>query len=486
MPVNKRILRLFLSSPGDVGRQREIVREVVDALNVDPLVAERCGLEVVAWDTEGAAVPLSGVRPPQDSVNAYLALPRECDLTIVLLWGRLGTPLPPENRRADGTVYASGTVWELEDASSAGREVWIYRYARPPQMDVDDPQEQEKKEQYRRLKAFVAGSRAADGSLRFGLNDFLHDQQFTDLLREHLKQFIRKAVPVDAPEATPALSAVPAMVVAPVSAAELADRLDHLIHLCDREDVRDLFTETMRQRVKLARPGAGILCVLPGGTREGHRGFLQRVREYEMRNQIPGVTPEQVALVPVVGKLSLATPETLGISILRGIRDGVRNPDLDSWRDLQRWMTAEQRRIFILALEPTSEVIRGKERLFLASAAAWLSSWLDKPARHLFVLVACVRYAADESSAGLASERRRILEEVASFNPPVPPVGLAPEIVKLPELPPITREDIENWLNHESVRQLFGTRLKAIINQLFAERPLWTMDDLRDRLATPG
>ncbi len=47
MPVNKRILRLFLSSPGDVGPQRQIVREVVDALNVDPLVAERCALEVV-------------------------------------------------------------------------------------------------------------------------------------------------------------------------------------------------------------------------------------------------------------------------------------------------------------------------------------------------------------------------------------------------------------------------------------------------------
>ncbi len=282
--------------------------------------------------------------------------------------------------------------------------MWIYRYARPPQMDVDDPQEQDKKEQYSRLKAFVAGSRAADGSLRFGLNDFLHDQQFTDLVREHLKQFVRKAVPVDGPEATPALSAVPAMVVAPVSAAELADRLDHLIHLCDREDVCDLFTEKMRQWVKHARPGAGILCVLPGGKREGHRGFLQRVRDYEMRNQISGVTPEQVALVPVGGKLSLATPETLGISILRGLRDGVLNPDLDSWRDLQRWMTAHQRRIFILALEPTSEVIRGKERLSLDNAAAWLGTWLDKPARHLFVLIACVRYAIDEGSAG-AGER---------------------------------------------------------------------------------
>lgn len=86
MPVSKNILRVFLSSPGDVGRQRDIVRGVITALNADPLVADRCCvLEVVAWDTEGAAVPLSANRSPQESVNAYLPLPRECDLTIVLL-----------------------------------------------------------------------------------------------------------------------------------------------------------------------------------------------------------------------------------------------------------------------------------------------------------------------------------------------------------------------------------------------------------------
>ena len=485
MPVSKRILRVFLSSPGDVGRQRDIVREVIAGLNADPLMADRCVLEVVAWDTEGAAVPLDASRTPQDSVNAYLPMPRDCDLTVVLLWGRIGTPLPAEHRRVDGTRYESGTVWELDDARTAGREVWIYRLARPPQIDIDDPEEDQKKEQYRRLKDFVGNSRAPDGSLRFGLNEFISDEQFVSLVREHLKQFVRKAVPAEAGAAEP--------IVAPsggsngplrLSQADGTNRLDRLIHLCDRENVRDLFTERMRQRVKLAKPGGGILCILPGGTREGHRGFLERVREYEMRNQLPGVVPEQVVLVPVAGKLSFATPESLGISILRGIRDGAKNPDLDSWKDLQRWMNEEKRRIFILALEPTTDVVRGKERQFLESTARWMGAWLDKPARQLFVLVACVRYATGGDDA--LAEQGRVTELVENFVPPDSAIGLAPEVVKLPELPPITRDDIENWLEHESVKQAFGSSLKPMINQLFTQRAVWTMDELRDRLATPG
>ena len=216
--------------------------------------------------------------------------------------------MPPENRRADGTVYESGTVWELDDARTAGRDVWIYRCCEAPKVALNDPEKTQKEEQYRCLEAFVAGSRAPDGSLRFGVHEFLHDQQFSGLVREHLRQFVRQVAPSTVPTPKPAVIASVVGIEPQVSAADLADRLDRLIQLCDREDVSDLFTAKMRQRVKLAKPGGGLLCILPGGTREGHRGFLERVREYEMRHQIPGVQPEQVVLVQVVGKLPLTTP----------------------------------------------------------------------------------------------------------------------------------------------------------------------------------
>ena len=37
MPVMTRMLRVFLSSPGDVGEQRKIVHSVIAEINADPL-----------------------------------------------------------------------------------------------------------------------------------------------------------------------------------------------------------------------------------------------------------------------------------------------------------------------------------------------------------------------------------------------------------------------------------------------------------------
>ena len=483
MPLERPPLRIFLSSPGDVATQREVVRATIDALNKDPLLAERGRFEVVAWDTPGAAVPLSGGRPPQDSVNAYLPLPRECDLTIVLLWGRIGTPLPPANRRADGTTYASGTVWELEDARNGGREVWIYRCARKPTIELDDPDEDDKKEQYRRVKDFVATSRAPDGSLRFGVNDFQHDAQLAQLVEAHLKQFARQALPLaEAPLSAPQAAPMPVPAPAPDGAGqgnalELLDRLGELIQLCDREDPRDLLIDTMHRRATRAK-GSALFCILPGGARQGHCGFLERVRAYELRHQIPGLAPGQVILVPRVVRQNLETPEKLGATILSAIRDGARDAGVDSWPKLQRWMNGGKQRIFIVALEPPSDALSGREHLFLANAAAWLGRWVAAPARQIFVLVACLRHAGGE---GEGERVRRIVDEfVAGFSAPV---DWPPTIVPLPELASITREDVERWWTHEAVKPVRNPRLKAKLDQLFAERAHWAMDDLRDRLA---
>jgi hypothetical protein len=38
---------------------------------------------------------------------------------VVILWSRMGTPLPAEYTKADGTAYLSGTEWEFLDAVEA-------------------------------------------------------------------------------------------------------------------------------------------------------------------------------------------------------------------------------------------------------------------------------------------------------------------------------------------------------------------------------
>src|SRR5688572_5239685 len=115
-----RVLRVFVSSPGDVADERAIARHVIESvLPQRPALKGRVYLKVVAWDHPEGGVAMAAGLTPQEVVNRGLAKPSDCDLTIVILWSRMGTPLPIEYRKDDGSPYLSGTEWEYEDALKA-------------------------------------------------------------------------------------------------------------------------------------------------------------------------------------------------------------------------------------------------------------------------------------------------------------------------------------------------------------------------------
>lgn len=192
MTVLKHALRIFLSSPGDVASERDVVRQAIFAVSLDPLISDRIALDCLAWDTEGASVPISANQTPQDSVDAYVQ-PKDCDLTIVLLWSRMGTPMPSCKYRPDGSTFESGTAWEIDNAMSAGKPVWIYQKATKPQIDIDDPELTEKLLQYKTVKDYLGRARSADGSLRFGINSFENDEKLRGLITQHLRHFIKSS-----------------------------------------------------------------------------------------------------------------------------------------------------------------------------------------------------------------------------------------------------------------------------------------------------
>src|SRR5215216_6094166 len=86
-------LRVFLSSPGDVPAERIAVRQVVERELQKERTFRDSKLEVVSWDDPDGPTPLDAYLPPQQALARELPLPSQCDVVIVVLWSRMGTPL---------------------------------------------------------------------------------------------------------------------------------------------------------------------------------------------------------------------------------------------------------------------------------------------------------------------------------------------------------------------------------------------------------
>ena len=185
-------LRVFLSSPGDVAKERRAAREVLDSVQKQPLLRGRVSIDAISYDDADAPSPMAAGETPQESVNRFTGRPSECDLTVVIMWSRLGTPIPPEVRRADGSQYESGTVWELEDALQAKREVWVYRRTEVPSIELNDPKFEQKRTDFAAVERFLQQFTNPDRSLKSGCNTYARAADFARLFEKHIESFVRK------------------------------------------------------------------------------------------------------------------------------------------------------------------------------------------------------------------------------------------------------------------------------------------------------
>ncbi|MFN8420593.1 MAG: SUMF1/EgtB/PvdO family nonheme iron enzyme [Anaerolineae bacterium] len=196
-------LRIFLSSPGDVGEERTAAIKVIEELCFDPLLRGQVTLEAVAWDRKGASVPLVANVTPQEAINQGLAKPSQCDIVIVIFWSRMGTPLPPEYAKQDGSRYLSGTEWEYEEAVNAAKQnsgkpsVLVYRRTEEPVISLRDPLRGHKIEQWERVEDFFSRFYNPDGSIRQGYHQYEKPVEFSELLELHLKTLIQRQFNLD-------------------------------------------------------------------------------------------------------------------------------------------------------------------------------------------------------------------------------------------------------------------------------------------------
>jgi WD40 repeat protein len=131
-------LRIFISSPGDVNPERRCAALVVEHLARD--YARFFDISFVLWETE----PMLASGHFQDNLTA----PSESDILLLILWSRLGSPLPKrtavrEYRGIYGQSPVTGTEWEYEDALAAQQrngkpEILAYRKSVDPQVPLRD------------------------------------------------------------------------------------------------------------------------------------------------------------------------------------------------------------------------------------------------------------------------------------------------------------------------------------------------------------
>lgn len=112
MPVEAKIYRILIASPGDVIEEREIIRKEVARWNAMHAVDMKIILMPIGWETDATPdLRDSG----QEVINRQLV--DTCDLLIGVFWTRLGTPT---------ALGGTGTEVEIARARNEGKRCIVY------------------------------------------------------------------------------------------------------------------------------------------------------------------------------------------------------------------------------------------------------------------------------------------------------------------------------------------------------------------------
>ena len=192
-------IRIFLSSPGDVTEERQIALNVVkNVLPVDPFIRGKANIDIVSWDDPNAPAGLSAHLSPQQAIERGLPPPSDCDIVIVILWSRLGTPVVTPSKR-----FRSGTEYEYHDALNAIRSdddpspttgkrvksILLYRRMETPTFSLAAPKKTRNEAllQWRAVEDFFAQFNAQDGSLIGSVNGYAAPRDFEQKLAHQLR-----------------------------------------------------------------------------------------------------------------------------------------------------------------------------------------------------------------------------------------------------------------------------------------------------------
>jgi len=180
------VLKIFLSSPGDVSEERALAEFVFRRVAAE--VAHAVRLTFVIWEHE----PLFGHTGFQQQIER----PSNCDLVVSILWSRLGSRLPSDFAFAKGELAPTGTEFEIRDALAAyakqGRpKLLIYRKVPGPQIGLGSKDFAKRSDQYRRLEQFCRETfYDHEGAAIVAHHNFSDSHSFERRLADHVRRWL--------------------------------------------------------------------------------------------------------------------------------------------------------------------------------------------------------------------------------------------------------------------------------------------------------
>ena len=187
------IIRVFISSPSDVRTERLICERVVKRL--DREFSNYFHIEALPWERE----PLMATQTFQQQIPP----PHTTDIVVVILWSRLGVPLPGEEFVGPlSAKQVTGTEWEFEDALKSYRErslpdLLVYRKKATISASLDD--ETVVREQFKQKNLVEAFFRhwffdADAQSFTAAFHEFADTAVFEEKLGDHLRALVLRRI----------------------------------------------------------------------------------------------------------------------------------------------------------------------------------------------------------------------------------------------------------------------------------------------------
>tara|TARA_R110002096_G_scaffold393074_8_gene588109 strand:+ start:287 stop:3694 length:3408 start_codon:yes stop_codon:yes gene_type:complete len=193
-----KVIRIFISSPGDVAEERDRARRVIEGLG--KRYNGRLKLLPMLWED----LPLQADTSFQSGIDRVIAEESAVDIAIFILWSRLGSPFQPTLLRKNGEPYRSGTEREYDlmmeaRKQSGGERPAILFYTRDDKVSFDEKLKGRRTEEQAELlrqkelsEQFLSEefTDAETGQNVKAYHSFRHPPSFSQRLRVHLQELL--------------------------------------------------------------------------------------------------------------------------------------------------------------------------------------------------------------------------------------------------------------------------------------------------------